>query len=309
MSKLLDERAQLIEQTTTSLVRIALILGLISAVGPAIALLAGASPPSNRGGPLPTALALASCAAWAAALWRPEHLSRWMRAPRQRGALVALAAAASAGSIALTGGFASPLQAGASWLAWPATVLTRPRVAMLVAATMSVAVACGFLLAGHSPGALWNDPSRVALVGSIFNPLLIAVVGLAIAGMFRRVIMALPGVIWEVERGAPASSPPLGALLRGEAAMELDERAPGDGLAAEQPPAVDERDAALTAAERDTIALLAAGHAPKQIAALQQRTPNAVYATIASAKRKTRAATIEHLVALAWEPAAGGAGA
>lgn len=303
------EQAQesLIEATSVSLMRVALAFGLTNALVPLIGVVLSGKPP------LTVALAIAWVAAWCAAIVRPLALRALLEPPRTRWAFAAACVAATGATILLSGGIDSPLKNGANWVGWAATVVLAPRVALLFGALLGAGTCGALLISGPPLSELLSGEYLYTVVTALLNPLVIVLIALALAGVFRSLIIDAPQTLWDLRDGAPASTAGLTALLSAPTAtLALP---PATGLASDpsdpdaapppgQPevPADGEPVAPLSAAEHDVLELLAAGFAVKQIGPKLGYAEPTIRKRIDSAKRKVGARTIEHLVAIAWAP-------
>lgn len=296
-------RQSLTDATSASLMRIALAFGLLNACVPLLVAIVGREPP------LTVALGIAWVLAWWIAILRVQTLRSILVHPTARWLLAVLCAAATATTIHLSGGLESPIANGANWIGWAATVVVSWRTALGMSGVLSAGTTFAFLLDRGSVSALLQPDDRYVVVTGMFNPPIIVLVALALAGVFHSVIASAPGTLWHLRRGAPASSPGLTAVLRAEPRPALAAPDPVMADSAQGPPA-EERLAAdsrpvsvvLTREERQVIDLLADGLVPKEIARLLQRSPDTIYNRIKAAKEKVNANTIEHLIALAWRP-------
>ena len=117
-----------------------------------------------------------------------------------------------------------------------------------------------------------------------------ALVVLGLAGLFRRFVANVDGIVDDVRSGAPALTPALTAHCRsGRDAASSRSRAPS-------------RFTSLTAREIHVVEELAAGNRPKQIAFEWGVSLATVRAHIKHAKRKTGASTLPSLAAMTAQP-------
>ncbi len=277
--------ALVIEVATWRLLRIASLFGL---TGSLVALATTLQQAAGLGTVL---LALAWSLAWGMAAGRPDLI---MLVLQQWGWTTVLVAGLSMATILASGGFDSLLKAEANWLAWAAPVLLGTSASLAVAGILSSGLLAAFLLDGMSLQAIVSGPERYIAVTDILNPLIIVLAALALTGVFRLVLANAASTLWRARCGEAASSPAMRALLAGQPVLAL----PAGDIEAIR----DERSEWLSAAERDIVERLASGETPKQIALARGVRDDTVYDQIGSAKQKSGAKTIEHLVALAWRP-------
>jgi DNA-binding CsgD family transcriptional regulator len=155
-------------------------------------------------------------------------------------------------------------------------------------------VLAGYLLGGASPGDVVTGPYRYSALSLAVLPLLTGVVGVLLACVTNSVFSRLAQTVAEVRCGFAASTPAMAALLSGRPARALCAAPSGSPDAASSV-------ALLTNAEREVVALLVAGHLPKQIARLRGVALETVRSQIKTSKRKTGARTINDLVSRAWD--------
>lgn len=274
-----------IEVATRRLLRVGLLFGLIGS------LVALATTLQQRAGVTTVGLALAWTAAWASASARSELVLPVLRQWRWATVLIA---GLSTVTILASGGFDSLLKAEANWLAWAAPVVLGRWASLGVAAILSGGLLAAFLLDGMSVQAIVTGPERYTAVTDILNPLVIVLAALAATGVFRLVLANAGSTLDRARRGETASSHAMRALLAGPPILALPA---GDIEAAS------DTGPRLSPAERDIVERLANGQTPQQIALARGVRDDTVYDQIGSAKQKTGAKTIEHLVVLTWHPA------
>jgi DNA-binding CsgD family transcriptional regulator len=275
-----------VEHATHRLLRMALLFGLVASI---IALATTLLQPA---GLTTVALAAAWTAAWGIASARPHAVvvafAHW------RWTMIVVAGLGSA-TIVASGGFNSLLKTEAEWLAWAAPVLLDTGASLAVAAVMSGGLLTALLAAGMAPSSIITGPHRYIAVTDILNPFVVVLLALVVTGVFRLVLQNAVPTLWRARQGdQPGSSPGMRALLAGAPVLALPA---GEVISSPLPPS-----APLSAAERDILERLANGQTPQQIALARRVRDDTVYAQIGSAKQKAGAATIEHLVALAWRP-------
>ncbi len=279
--------------------KIALSFGLLNAVMPLVVAAVAGKPP------LTLALGAGWVGAWLVAIALVNPLRRVLADPVGRSVLFATCAAATGATILSTGGTQSAVANGANWLGWAATVVVARGTALRLSVVLSLGTTLAYLIEQGSVRALFDDDTRYVAVTGLLNPPVIVLVALALQGVFHAVVAASPGTLWKLRNGGPATTPGLTTLLGNPpiALLTSADRAPSpttaptDAITADDAPE-------LTADERRVVELLADGLVPKEVARLIDRAPTWVYSRIASAKRKTNARTIEHLVALTWKPTA-----
>jgi DNA-binding CsgD family transcriptional regulator len=275
-----------IEVATRRLLRVATLFGVTASL---VALLVTL----QRGSELAlVGLAVAWSAAWAGASAWPKVMISVLRHWRWTTALVA---GASTTTILASGGFNSLLKTEADWLAWAAPVLLDTVASLAVAAILSTGLLASFLLAGQSLGSIITGPDRYIAVTDILNPFVVVLLALVVTAVFRRVLGGAGHTLWCARQGEAGSSPAMRALLGGEpdAILALPRGDSGHGHEPAKP---------LSPAERDIVDRLARGQTPQQIALARNVRDDTIYEQIGSAKHKTGAATIEHLIARAWRP-------
>lgn len=251
------------------------------ALGNALLLL-GVTLATHRAG-----FAITIAAAWVLLCWTlfqrayelPERLGR-------RPSLLVVLAAVGMAPIALDGGLESTLTTQGMWLTWVAAATVSAVMTLVMATTMAVSTAAALSAAGTSPHELLSGADRFQATLLIFNPIVIALVGLALVGVFRQVLRNADSTLAGVRAGAPATTPALTRLMH---------RAPQRLLPAPPPPP-------LTAAERAVLAMLHDGLTPKQIALQRVTALSTVRSHIKAIKRKTGARNLNDLIARTWPP-------
>lgn len=245
----------------------------------------------SDGAPLGGFVVSAWCAAWGFALWHADAARGLFRAHPV--VVTMLVAASYTVSLAITGGLTGNARTAANWLGWTATVLFTARASLAVAASLTSALIVGNALAGVSLSAALEGPARYQVVTDILNPLILTLVGLALAGVFRTVIASLPEQVLRWRTGESTSTSTMRELLAGPPLTSLPaSRQPG---VADPAPRDD-----LTEREREIITLLAAGHTPQEIARLLPASEHTVYRRIQTAKAKCGAVTTAQLIHKTW---------
>ncbi|MCA1568878.1 MAG: LuxR C-terminal-related transcriptional regulator [Chloroflexi bacterium] len=152
--------------------------------------------------------------------------------------------------------------------------------------------AAGYLasLTLHGSSLAWMaGDGRSVLAEHLINFVGNGAVGLLMVTLMQRFLASVPQHLASVRAGGPSLTAPLALAASARHVALL--------------PAADARTliAPLTPAERQVLALLAAGRVPKQAAQDLTIAVPTVRSRIASAKRKTGARTIDHLVAMYTE--------
>lgn len=285
----------MITAAQVSLVRVALVFGLVNAIVPGV--IVSINPHSVT----ELAFALGWVGAWATAVWAAPAILRLIERTPTRLAFVAATAAATVGTVLATGGLDSRVINGGYWIGWAATVVATPLASLGIASVFSASVLGAFVVSGTPPAQLFDHANRYFVVTAILNPFVVVLVALALAGVFRSVIVAAPSSLWKVRHGGPATSSGLTSLFGSEPIALLaapqaeghdDHHAPPEDTAL--------RGARLSGSETTIVSLLIGGLAPKQIARELGHSLDYVYELIASAKAKVGARTIDQLVVLAW---------
>jgi DNA-binding CsgD family transcriptional regulator len=224
-----------------------------------------------------TALALA-------ALARGELAAQVLR-PRGRVAILAgLFAAAGAVDFGLQSHFGEV----ASAIMFNAALVSSAR---WVAISLAVSV-LGYLgdlaIRGDTPRWMLLGGGHSMVLNQVVDLVLNAAAGMVLIALLRRFMVRVPATLAAARAEGEAVTPLLARAVGApaSAAALLPRADPGALIAA------------LTAAERDVLALLAQGRAPKQAARDQGVALSTVRSHIAAAKRKTGARTLEQLVAL-----------
>lgn len=233
-----------------------------------------------------TPIALCGALGWLAVWWLLRERAHDLPARiRRRPALLILFGMAAVAPIAVDGGLESTLTTQAMWLTWMAAVTVSARATLTMAMAMTVATAGALTAAGLSVNEFATGTDRFQATLLIFNPVVVALAGVALVGVFRQVVDGAGEAIDAVRHGgAAASTPALTRLLHSEPPRLL--RSP--------PPEP------LTAAEAAVVAMLRDGLLPKQIA-LQRGTSLATVRTqIKHAKRKSGARTLNDLIRRTW---------
>lgn len=234
------------------------------------------------GGPSPFRTTVAT--GWVIVCWllfdRARELPRLFA---RRPALLVLLGAAGVMPIALDGGLDSTLTTQAMWLTWIAAVTISARLTVAMAAIMAIATAAALAASASTAHELLTGPSRFEATLLVFNPVVTALAGLALVGVFRHVLGNAAGTLAAVRAGGPASTPGMARLLHREPPRLLEAPPPS-----------------LTTAEEQILALLHDGLTPKQIALHRGTTVMTVRTQIKSIKRKTGALSLSHLVRRTW---------
>jgi DNA-binding CsgD family transcriptional regulator len=266
------------ERLPLDLLTLAFGLALWVASGSLVLALAGdLGPHPARRVAIGATLVLAS----ALALWRRAEVSA---ALRRRPWLVVPLAAAQLCAAALDG-----LLAGGPYVAFSVTsiavgvIVASPRTVWLCVALLDLGYAA-VVFSGHSPGELARDGRLDGVVGALLGYPFVALVLLGLTGLFAAFLANLGPTLEAIRQGAPSLTPALTRAVLGG----------GDAPAGLPPPAV-----RLTPAERNVVAGLARGSAPKELAYRWGISLETVRTHIKRAKRKTGARTLNELVALA----------
>ena len=269
--------------------RATVLIGLLIAVANLAGAALGFTPTGDGVTGSAVAIAVLWCALWALAAAIPEAtarcFTRWLTTGLILGALNAMSAA-------LTGGINSPILAVCVYAGWIASVVVRARAAVAISLLLTVSVVVGYVLAGATLSDVLTGPYRYAAVSNALLPFITGLVGVLLAGVANANFRRLPETVAGLGFGA-ATSPAMGAVLAGRALLALPT---SDRLTAR---AV----SILTSAESDVVALLAAGHHPKQIAGLRGVALSTIRSQIKSAKKKTAARTLSELIVIAWDGA------
>jgi DNA-binding CsgD family transcriptional regulator len=262
---------------------------LISVIG-IIGSIAGFTADGTLTGPA-TQLTLAWSVLWAIAAAFPAItaacFTRWSMT-------VGALAGANAMTAAVTGGISSPALGVCMYVGWLASVVVSARVALVTSMVIAASTITGYLLAGESFHDIFIGPDRYTAVSNAALPVLTGLVGALLASVTNSTFSQLPMTVAELRRGAPASSPAMTALFAERPLAELPRTAPS--LPAFEPAA-----APLTSTERAVVQQLAEGHSPQEIAQLREVKESTIRSHLKSAKQKTGARTLAHLVVLAWE--------
>ena len=192
-------------------------------------------------------------------------------------------------SIAATGGFDSYLKTSTNWLPWIASVVFAARVVILTAFAISGTLAVTFA-ASSNLGDLTSSQNAYTVATDLLNPFLVALIALALAGVFRTTFAQVAFSVEQFRSGDWQSS----GLILDEAPMRQLLKSSDGGPTAQQPTAHEP----LTISEVEIVDQLAAGLTPQQIALQSRREVSTVYEHISNAKSKVGARTISHLVAL-----------
>lgn len=234
-----------------------------------------------------TPFALGGSMIWVAAWWllrvRADGLPEYLR---RRAALLILAGAVSMTPIALDGGLESTLTTQAVWLTWVAAVTVSARATLTMAIAMAVVTACALATSGMSFAEFARGPERFQATLLVLNPVVMALVGLALVGVFRQILSGAGEALQGVRRGGPASTAAMTQVLHREPPRLLEAPPP-------EP---------LTEAEQAVVAMLRDGLLPKQIALQRGTSLSTVRTQIKHAKRKTGARTLNDLIRRTWPP-------
>lgn len=201
---------------------------------------------------------------------------------------------------------------GVAMLAAYATALARPRRSLdalrarpaLLAPLIVVATAPA-LLDGGADGTLATQAGWLVLVAAVALPWRWLVVSTLVAAGAKAGVYLATGIPSVLDVPAdvrlalvlPLALAPLGLVLAHCAGVLSGHLAPPPLPAAPAPVP-----APLSPAQREVVDLLAQGLAPKQIAVQRGTSLATVRTQIKLAKRAAGARTVEHLVAVAWEP-------
>lgn len=233
---------------------------------------------------------------WSVAVAIPSAVAPLLRdhAP----SFIAVTCAVSSATILLTGGFDSFLKTEANWLVWAATVVLSTRAVLAIASALSTSLLVSLLVTGMAPSDIVTGPDSYTAVTDILNPFVIALVALALTGVFRGLFVRVPTLLSEMRVGGP-SGDGLTALIAGRQLLALPT---GDCSKVDIQP--DHLSDLLTPAEAAIVDLLARGRKPKQIAFETHRSVHTIYDHIANAKNKTGARSLPQLITRSWRPPA-----
>lgn len=236
----------------------------------------------ERDGPLTLSEGALLVALAVAGLRYPRPAARILA---RQGALTAIAALFAAGGV-LDWGLQLHYSEVAPAIVGVAVVLCQPR---WVLATLLVSI-LGYLAAlaalGHPPAWMLHGHGLNLLVNQMVDLVAYAGVLVLLVLLVRRFLMGVPVLLAEARQGNGLLTPALTAAVQGGPVGLLDR---GDPVA---------NAARLSNGERQLLALLADGLAPKQAALALHLSLPGVRSRIASAKRKTGARTLDQLVAL-----------
>jgi DNA-binding CsgD family transcriptional regulator len=158
-----------------------------------------------------------------------------------------------------------------------------------VALTLTVAV-LGYVgdlaIDGHSLEWMFVGAGQSSVATQVADLILNALAGIALLALLRGFMIRIPATIAAGRTDGTAVTPRLARAVAPTAPAQLPRADPRDVI---EP---------LTTAERDVLALLARGRAPKQAAYDRGIAISTVRSHIRAAKRKTGARTLEQLVAL-----------
>lgn len=225
-------------------------------------------------------------AVWGLLLDGAETAQAWFA--RRPVSLVAMAAIGMA-PVALDGGLEGTLTTQALWLTWVAAVTVSARMTLATAGAMSAAAAMAMALSGMGPHDLFVGSDRFQVTLLICTPLVAALVGLAVVGVFRTVLAGADDTLAAIAAGARASTPALGQLLHRHSRELLGAGTSNVGGRFD-----------LTETEAEIVALLRGGRTPQQIALDRGRSIHTVRTQIKHAKRKVGARTINELITRTW---------
>lgn len=239
----------------------------------------------------PTLFAISAAAAWVATWALLIRHAQWVQSwlARAPGALYAMALLGMV-PVAFDAGLDGTLTTQAVWLTWVAAVTVSASRTLLAAVSMSLATAAVLAWSGMSTYELFRGPDRFQVTLLICTPVVTALVGLAVVGVFRDLLQNATAILDDVAAGGPASTPALGRLLH---------RGPQSLLTA-GPPSPPATKPELTRTEADIVAMLRDGHTPKQIALQRGRSIHTVRTQIKHAKRKVGARTLNELISRTW---------
>jgi DNA-binding CsgD family transcriptional regulator len=176
----------------------------------------------------------------------------------------------------------------ASAIVWIAVITSSTPIVGLCVAVSAVGYVVDLAIQSHTAAWLLNGPGRDLIANQVIDLAANAGVMLLLIALLRWFLGTAPQRITELRLGGLSLTPQLA----------LAARAPLLSL-----PRADPRDLAehFTRAERNVLALLAEGRAPKQAARELVVSLATIRSHIASAKRKSGARTLEQLVAIYTE--------
>jgi DNA-binding CsgD family transcriptional regulator len=270
-----ERLAELLGRPRSSVLRAASAICMLSAAGNLSGAILGYTPDGLVTGPA-VLLAGCWCALWAAAAGLPELTARCFTRWLPCGLLLA---AANSLTVGMTGGIESPDPAVCTYVGWVAAVVLAPRTVLAMSTMIAASTFAGYFVAGASGLDVFVGPHRFTAVSNALLPILAGWVAALLACLTSAIYSGLASRVLSLRAGMAATSPGLTALLGGGAVAEL----PAPSLS-------------LTDAERSVVALLAAGHVPKQIAVMRGVELSTVRSQIKAAKRKTGARTLPELV-------------
>lgn len=220
------------------------------------------------------------------ALWKCQEVAAVLRA---RPWLVVPIAAAELGLVTADGLIGSPYAAVTVTSLGLAAIVADARYVWLCVAILDGGYAAT-VLAESSPAQLARDGDLAGVLGAMLGYPFAALVVLGLAGLFRRFVADIEGIVHALRHGAPALT---ATLTR---AVQI-----GPGLSPSALPAPSPF-AELTNREIGIVEALAAGRRPKQVAFAWGVSIATVRAHIKHAKRKTGAATLPELAAMTTYP-------
>jgi DNA-binding CsgD family transcriptional regulator len=234
-------------------------------------------------------LAAAWCALWLLAAAFPAITARCFTHWQITGLVLVVANTAT---VTLTAGIASPILGMCMYIGWITSVVASARAAIGISLLVTMSVVAGYLLAGDTPHDIVAGPDRYTAVCSAVLSVLTGLVGALLASVTNRTFSRVPEILAGLRHGAAATTPALTALIS-RPIPELPERA-----AALRDPAT-ATVAPLTTAEREVVRQLADGHTPQEIALQRGVKESTIRSQLKSAKKKTGARTLPHLVVIA----------
>ena len=237
-------------------------------------------------------LAAVWCALWSLAAAFPAITARcfthWQ-------VTVLVLVVANAATVAVTGGIASPILGVCMYIGWITSVVASARAAISISLFVTASIAAGYVLAGASPHEIVAGADRYTAVSSAVLPVLTGLVGALLASVTNRTFSRVPEILAGLRHGEVATTPALTALTARRPILELP--ASAQGTSQPEPVAV----APLTKTEREVVWQLADGHTPQEIALLRGVKESTIRSQLKSAKKKTGAHTLPHLVVIALE--------
>ena len=237
-------------------------------------------------------LAVVWCVLWVLAAAFPAITARCFTHWQITGLVLA---AANIATGALTGGIASPILGVCMYVGWLTSVVASARAAIVMSLLVTASIVSGYLLAGASPRDIVAGPDRYTAVSSAVLPVITGLVGALLASVTNGTFSRIPEILAGLRQGVAATSPALTALIARRPILELPASAPGTSQP--EPATL----TPLTTAEREVVRQLAGGHTPQEIALLRGVKESTIRSQLKSAKKKTGAHTLPHLVVIALQ--------